>query len=76
MANDTMVDAPADFDFVLGDWQVYHRRLKERLAHCQEWVEFDGTMSTRKILGGFGNIEDNVLHYPEGSCPCGRPAFL
>lgn len=57
--------APTDFDFVLGDWLVKHRRLKERLAGCTEWIEFPGVMSTRKILGGFGNLEDNILSFPE-----------
>lgn len=61
-----LASAPTDFDFVIGDWLVKHRRLKERLANCQEWVEFDGAMSTRKILGGFGNLEDNVLYLPDG----------
>ncbi|MEB0140137.1 MULTISPECIES: DUF1579 domain-containing protein [unclassified Undibacterium] len=58
---------PGDFDFVIGDWVVKHRRLKERLKGSEEWVEFDGVSSTRKILGGLGNLEDNHLHFPEGS---------
>lgn len=58
--------APTDFDFVVGDWSVKHRRLKERLVNCQEWIEFDGEMSTHRILGGFGNIEDNRLQFPDG----------
>lgn len=58
--------APTDFDFVIGDWLVKHRRLKERLAQCDDWVEFDGEMSTQKILGGFGNVEDNILRFPDG----------
>ncbi|TYT26462.1 DUF1579 domain-containing protein [Luteimonas viscosa] len=58
---------PQDFDFAVGDWRVKHRRLRERLAGCTEWVEFDGQMSTRKVLGGYGNVEDNVLHLPEGT---------
>ena len=61
MALELMSTAPTDFDFVIGDWVVKHRRLKERLANCNEWVEFDGEMSTQKILGGFGNVEDNIL---------------
>lgn len=60
-------DAPRDFDFVIGDWTVKHRRLKERLQGCNEWLEFDGESSTRRTLGGFGNLEDNLLHFPEGS---------
>jgi len=61
MALELMSSAPTDFDFVIGDWVVRHRRLKERLSNCNEWVEFDGEMSTQKILGGFGNLEDNIL---------------
>lgn len=61
-----LADAPSDFDFAIGDWRVLHRRLKERLTGCTQWVEFDGEMSTRKVLGGFGNVEDNRLHLPEG----------
>jgi hypothetical protein len=59
--------APADFDFIIGHWTVHHRRLKQRLAGCTEWQESSGTSSTRKILGGFGNLEDNLLALPGGS---------
>jgi hypothetical protein len=54
-----------DFDFFIGDWRVHHRRLKERLAGCREWVEFEGSSTVRKILGGFGNVDDNVLDLPD-----------
>lgn len=66
MAHDTLDGAPTDFDFVIGDCEVRHRRLKERLVHCQEWEEFDGATSTRKILGGFGNLEEHIVGLPEG----------
>jgi hypothetical protein len=56
-----------DFDFIIGEWLVRHRRLKSRLTGCQEWQEFEGFTSTRKILGGRGNLEDNVLELPDGS---------
>jgi hypothetical protein len=55
-----------DFDFFMGNWRVHHRRLKERLAGCHEWVEFEGTTTVQKILGGFGNMDDNVLDKPGG----------
>jgi hypothetical protein len=58
--------APIDFDFIIGDWTVKHRRLDERLAGCASWTEFSGRSSTRKMLGGFGNLEDNILNFPEG----------
>lgn len=55
-----------DFDFEIGAWHVKHRRLKERLSNCQEWEEFEGTSDMRTILGGNGNVEDNLLHLPGG----------
>ena len=58
--------APSDFDFIIGDWKVRHRRLNERLAGCTEWTAFDGLSSTCKILGGSGNVEDNLLRFPDG----------
>jgi hypothetical protein len=58
-------NAPTDFDFEIGNWSVRHRKLKERLKGCDEWIEFDGLSSTRKILGGFGNLEDNQLFLPD-----------
>jgi hypothetical protein len=56
-----------DFDVQIGDWFVKHRRLKERLAACDDWEEFDGTCSMYPVLGGNGNVEDNVLHIPSGA---------
>lgn len=58
--------APNDFDFIIGDWTVEHRRLDQRLAGCTTWTELSGQSSTRKILGGFGNLEDNILGFPDG----------
>ena len=60
------VSLPTDFDFVIGNWSVKHRRLTERLANCSDWTEFDGESSTQKILGGLGNLEDNRLKLPDG----------
>ncbi|WP_249395347.1 hypothetical protein [Deinococcus sp. QL22] len=59
--------APTDFDFIIGDWQVDHRRLNARFSNCTEWTTFDGRSSTTKTLGGFGNLEDNILHFPTGT---------
>ncbi len=67
MAPDTEPSGIHDFDFFIGRWQVHHRRLKERLAGNHEWIEFDGTTVTRAIMGGAGNIDDNVLEMPGGA---------
>lgn len=66
MPQDLDPTAPADFDFIIGDWRVLHERLNSRLNGCSEWTRFDGHTSTRKILGGWGNVEDNLLHLPTG----------
>lgn len=58
--------APKDFDFIIGDWHVAHRRLNARFSHCTAWTEFTGHSSTMHILGGFGNLEDNLLRFPDG----------
>lgn len=66
MSDLTSSNPSSDFDFIIGDWEVKHRRLNARLVGCADWTEFVGTSSTRKILQGFGNVEDNVLCFPEG----------
>lgn len=65
--DDDDVGGVHDFDFFIGSWRVHHRRLKERLTDNQEWNEFSGTCASRKILGGLGNMDDNILDLPEGT---------
>jgi hypothetical protein len=59
--------APTDFDFFMGRWSVGHRRLKERLVGCNDWESFSGTCLAHKTLGGFGNVDDNVLEISTGT---------
>jgi hypothetical protein len=56
-----------DFDFLPGTWRVHHRRLKQRLAGSDEWEEFEGTSLAHALLGGAGNVDDNVLELPGGT---------
>lgn len=60
-------DGAHAFDFLHGAWSVRHRRLKERLAGNDEWVEFDGTCACRPLMQGAGNVEDNWLDLPAGA---------
>jgi len=65
--NSTLNSAPGDFDFEIGHWKVKHRRMKDVLNGSKEWVEFEGITSTKKVLGGLGNIEDHILNFPGGT---------
>lgn len=67
MPQDLDPTAPQDFDFIIGDWRVLHERLDARLVGCTDWTRFEGRTSTRKILGGWGNLEDNLLQLPSGA---------
>jgi len=62
-----MTSTPQDFDFLIGDWKVSHRRLKERLLGCDEWESFPGRCRMWTLLDGSGNIDDNVLDLPGGT---------
>jgi len=55
-----------DFDFLVGDWTVHHRKLETRLAGSDAWIEFDGTLSVRPLMDGAANAGDNVFRYPDG----------
>jgi hypothetical protein len=47
-----------DFDFLIGDWEVANRRLKQRHVGSAEWDEFPGRSVMRPILGGLGNVDE------------------
>src|ERR1700688_2194324 len=53
-----------DFDFLVGHWRVHHRKLKERLVNSHEWIEFEGTLSSQALMGGYSNVDDLVLDVP------------
>jgi hypothetical protein len=46
-----------DFDFLVGHWHVYNRKLKSRLNNCNEWQEFEAYMEMMTILNGIGNTD-------------------
>ena len=56
-----------DWDWLAGKWIVKHRRLKARLAGNDDWEEFNGTTTVWPTLGGFGNVDDNVVEIPSGT---------
>ena len=60
-------DARHDFDWLIGDWEVAHRRLRRRLAGDETWDSFAGACSMRPVIGCLGNVDDNILDLPEGT---------
>src|ERR1700724_2983382 len=56
-----------DFDFLVGHWKVHHRKLKQRLANNHEWIEFEGTLSSQPLMGGYANVDDDVFEVPGGT---------
>lgn len=63
----TTGDALHAFAFQTGSWRVRHRKLKERLAGCADWVEFDGTCRAWELLDGAANADDHWLDDPAGA---------
>lgn len=55
------------FDFLVGEWTVRHRRLDKRLAGCTEWSEFNGRSRLRQLIGGYANLDENVIELPQGT---------
>lgn len=52
-----------DFDFLFGRWTIHNRKLKTRLNNHDEWIEFEATCECRKILKGFGNIDQFITDF-------------
>jgi hypothetical protein len=47
----------ADFDFLIGEWNVTNEFLKERLAGCTEWETFPATSRVEKVMDGCANLD-------------------
>lgn len=60
-ASAALLGKPGEFDFLAGEWQIKHRRLKK--AGGADWDEFAGEATCWTILGGVGSIEE--LRIPE-----------
>lgn len=56
-----------DFDFLLGSWNIRHRRLQRRLAGDPACDEFGGFSTVRKSFGGMGNFDESVVEITTGT---------
>jgi hypothetical protein len=62
-----LTGGPDDWAFLVGRWNVRHHRLKERLVGDTAWEDFAGTCVNWPLMGGLGNVDDNVLELPGGT---------
>jgi hypothetical protein len=49
--------SPHDFDFLIGKWNLKHRKLSSRLNNSNEWKEFETQVEDFEILAGIGNMD-------------------
>jgi hypothetical protein len=67
-SSDASLEAHAhDWDWLIGRWSVRHRRLKGRLEGSTEWEDFGGASTFWTTMGGFGNVDDNIVEIPSGA---------
>ncbi|WP_394825449.1 hypothetical protein [Pendulispora albinea] len=48
-----------DFDYLVGNWNVVRRRLKERGVGSNDWETYSGTTKSVAYLGGMVNVEES-----------------
>ena len=58
-------DGAHDFDFLIGDWKAHVKRLPDRLAGSNAWIEYDGISRHKKILDSDANFEEFEVDNPE-----------
>jgi hypothetical protein len=49
------------FDFEIGTWKTYLKRLVDPLSGSNTWVEYEGTTKVRKVLNGAANLVELVV---------------
>jgi len=57
----------SDWQWLTGNWDVFHERLRDRLVGSTTWDKFAGKSAFWHTLGGLGNIDDNLLELPSGT---------
>jgi hypothetical protein len=53
----SLTSSEKDFDFLIGKWNLKHRKLRSRLTNSNEWDEFTTEVEDFPILEGMGNMD-------------------
>jgi hypothetical protein len=56
-----------DWQWLVGNWDVWHERLRDRLVGSTTWDTFGGKCSSWPTLGGLGNVDDCLLYLPSAT---------
>jgi hypothetical protein len=54
---------PHQFDFLIGHWNVFNRRLTSKATESPRWTEFEATDSFHTLPGDLGIEEDYKTEY-------------
>lgn len=57
MVSPSITSTSAEFDFLIGPWDIQNKKLKTRLDQCSDWIEFEAKADMNKILNGLGNTD-------------------
>lgn len=59
-------DGSHDFDFEIGTWNTRLKRLVKPLSGSDEWAEYTGTTTVRKVWDGRANLVELVADGADG----------
>ena len=62
-AGETVAAEAANWAFLAGQWRVRNRKRKADGS----WEEFNSTLTNRPVMGGLGNVGDNIFEAPSGT---------
>lgn len=62
----TPTQVPVDFDFLIGNWNITNKILKQRLSGNNEWTESTAYSRCWKILDGLGNMDEFEMTSNDG----------
>jgi hypothetical protein len=61
-----MRDGQHDFDFQIGTWNTHLKRLLHPLSGSDEWAEYEGITTVRKVWDGRANLVELSADGPAG----------
>ncbi|WP_438860320.1 hypothetical protein [Achromobacter spanius] len=59
-------DGSHDFDFEIGTWKTHLKRRLHPLSGSDEWAEYEGITTVRKVWDGRANLVELVADGPAG----------